>query len=377
MVWRRRMGGNMQEPSEKEARDKTCMDIGRFFFENGIAFNVAKSPSFINMCRSIGNFKRGLKPPTPYELGTTILNTEEENTKAIVANVDVSNVVKDATLLFNLLDEVVEEIGEDIVVQVVTDNASNYKKAGEMLMKKRTRLWWTPCAAHSAHWPSLNSDEASIFDDNDNNFAESEHQSLPDSTIVQDQDFRKSSTISQMKYVRPYTLVKEFQKKTKELAQRQSLGGASLLGLTVMGDYVSIGYSMPKFGIDSEYTGIVSTKERDIDDIAIEFRDLNFKYNVAGYAIGLPLTKEKDNPEVAKVKNFVADLYSTQKLKGLKYTYFYERSASKYLAEVWQKPQSPSPPFVERWVGKCLMQEYYNLYLKELYPIDEDDDEDD
>ncbi|TXG68253.1 hypothetical protein EZV62_003188 [Acer yangbiense] len=181
------------------------------------------------------------------------------------------------------------------------------------------------------------------------NFAESEHQSLPDSTIVQDQDFRKSSTLSQMKYVRPYTLVKEFQKKTKELSQRQSLAGASLLGLTVMGDYVSIGYSMPKFGIDSEYTGIVSMKERDIDDIAIEFRDLNFNYNVAGYAIGLPLTKEKDNPQIAKVKNFVADLYSTQKLEGLKYTYFYERSASK---------------------------EYYNLYLKDHYPIDENEDDD-
>ncbi|KAK0603225.1 hypothetical protein LWI29_002651 [Acer saccharum] len=80
-------GGNMQEPSEKEARDKTYMDIGRFFFENGIAFNVVKSPSFINMCRSIGNFGHGLKPPTPYELSTTILNAEEENTKAIVADV--------------------------------------------------------------------------------------------------------------------------------------------------------------------------------------------------------------------------------------------------------------------------------------------------
>ncbi|KAK1588511.1 hypothetical protein Q3G72_024175 [Acer saccharum] len=182
-------GGNMQEPSKKEARDKTYMDIGRFFFENGIAYNVVKSPSFINMCRSIGNFGHGLKPPTPYELSTTILNAEEENTKAIVADVkktwtqtrvsimsdgwkdmrgrqlinflvnnphgtvflksiDASNVVKNATLLFNLLDEVVEEVGEDIVVQVVTDNASNYKKAGEMLMKKRTRLWWTPCTAH-------------------------------------------------------------------------------------------------------------------------------------------------------------------------------------------------------------------------------------
>ncbi|KAK3211888.1 hypothetical protein Dsin_016594 [Dipteronia sinensis] len=145
-------GGNNQQPSENEARDKTSMDIGRLFFKNIIAFNVAKSPSFIKMCRSIGNFGCGLKPPIPYELSTTILNAEEENTIAIVSDVkktwtqtgvsirmvflksvDASTIVKDATLLFKLLDEVVEEVGEDIVVQVVTDNASNYKKAGEQL----------------------------------------------------------------------------------------------------------------------------------------------------------------------------------------------------------------------------------------------------
>ena len=63
-------------------------------------------------------------------------------------SVDVSDVVKDANLLFNLLDDVVEEVGEENVIQVVTDNASNYKKAGELLMEKRKRLWWTPCAAH-------------------------------------------------------------------------------------------------------------------------------------------------------------------------------------------------------------------------------------
>ncbi|KAK2645469.1 hypothetical protein Ddye_020664 [Dipteronia dyeriana] len=62
-------------------------------------------------------------------------------------SVDASNAVKDATMLFWLLDEVVEVVGKDLVVQVVTDNASNYKKASEMLMKKRTRLWWMPCAA--------------------------------------------------------------------------------------------------------------------------------------------------------------------------------------------------------------------------------------
>ncbi|KAK1565650.1 hypothetical protein Q3G72_031716 [Acer saccharum] len=174
---------------EKEARENTCMDIADFFYENGLAFNVASSPSFTKMLRSVGSYGRGLKPPTAYELSTSLLIKGESNTQAIVdevkktwsqtrvsimsdgwkdirgrqlinflvnnphgtvflKSIDASDVVKDATLLFNLLDSVVEEVGEDYVVRVVTDNASNYKKAGEMLMKKRTRLWWTPCAAH-------------------------------------------------------------------------------------------------------------------------------------------------------------------------------------------------------------------------------------
>ena len=42
----------------------------------------------------------------------------------------------------------VEEIGEENVVQGIIDNASNYENAGMRLMEKRRRLWWTPCAAH-------------------------------------------------------------------------------------------------------------------------------------------------------------------------------------------------------------------------------------
>ncbi|RVX19940.1 hypothetical protein CK203_004465 [Vitis vinifera] len=49
--------------------------------------------------------------------------------------------------MFKHLDEVVEEIGEENVVQVITDNASNYVNVGMRLMEKMRRLWWTPCAA--------------------------------------------------------------------------------------------------------------------------------------------------------------------------------------------------------------------------------------
>jgi len=61
---------------------------------------------------------------------------------------DASDQVKDAQLLFHLLDGVVIEVGLENVVQIITDNASNYVAAGRMLEEKHPTIWWTPCAAH-------------------------------------------------------------------------------------------------------------------------------------------------------------------------------------------------------------------------------------
>ena len=60
-------------------------------------------------------------------------------------SVDASNRVKDGQLLFQLLDEVVE-VGVANVVQVITDNASNYVLARKLLEEKHKTIFWTPCA---------------------------------------------------------------------------------------------------------------------------------------------------------------------------------------------------------------------------------------
>jgi hypothetical protein len=48
----------------------------------------------------------------------------------------------------DLLDEFIWEVGPQHVVQVITDNASNYVAAGRMLMQRCPTLFWTPCVAH-------------------------------------------------------------------------------------------------------------------------------------------------------------------------------------------------------------------------------------
>ncbi|KAI8551034.1 hypothetical protein RHMOL_Rhmol06G0153500 [Rhododendron molle] len=61
---------------------------------------------------------------------------------------DTSSIIKNGVALFELLDNFVEEIGEENVIQVVTDSASAFVLAGELLMDNRKKLIWSPCAAH-------------------------------------------------------------------------------------------------------------------------------------------------------------------------------------------------------------------------------------
>ena len=62
-------------------------------------------------------------------------------------SVDASDKIKDNKYIYGLLKDVIKEVGEENVVQIVTDNGSAFVKAGKLLMKKYN-LYWTPCAAH-------------------------------------------------------------------------------------------------------------------------------------------------------------------------------------------------------------------------------------
>jgi len=44
-----------------------------------------------------------------------------------------------------MLDSLAEEIGEEHVVQVITNNGNNYVLASKLLEEKRLNIYWTPC----------------------------------------------------------------------------------------------------------------------------------------------------------------------------------------------------------------------------------------
>ncbi|XP_027171531.1 uncharacterized protein LOC113771111 [Coffea eugenioides] len=163
--------------------------VSKFFHFNAIPFHAADNPYYQSMIDEIAKAGSGIKGPSAYQIGNEYLDEEFEElekylgdiydkfstfgctlmcdgwstrTKHPIINfmvycdrhmiyhssVDCTNVKKTDEYIFKLMDEVVEVVGEKNVVQVVTDSESSMKAAGQLLMKKRKNLFWSPCAAH-------------------------------------------------------------------------------------------------------------------------------------------------------------------------------------------------------------------------------------
>ncbi|XP_028209634.1 uncharacterized protein LOC114392630 [Glycine soja] len=180
---------NIRESMDKNEVLKVHQHIARFWYQAGLSFNLIKLKSFENMVAAIGQYGPHLPIPSYHDIRVPLLKKEVEYTENLMKghreqwvkygctimsdawtdrkqrciinflinsqagtmflkSVDGSGFVKTGEKLFELLDAIVEEVGEENVVQVVTDNGSNYVLAGKLLEEKRKHIYWTPCAAH-------------------------------------------------------------------------------------------------------------------------------------------------------------------------------------------------------------------------------------
>ncbi|KAL0458128.1 UNVERIFIED_CONTAM: hypothetical protein Slati_0440000 [Sesamum latifolium] len=173
----------------KEGMKKVGKAVSKFFIFNALPFNAADSgPYMQSMIDTIAEVGPGVKGPYGYQIGGIYLNEEVEELENINtlrvkwpifgctimcagwssrtrhpiinfmiycdrnmiyhSSVDCTNKEKNINFIFGLMDRVVEEIGEQNVVQVITDNESSFRAAGEILMQKIKHLFWSPCEAH-------------------------------------------------------------------------------------------------------------------------------------------------------------------------------------------------------------------------------------
>ncbi|KAA8547073.1 hypothetical protein F0562_003502 [Nyssa sinensis] len=90
--------------------------IAKFFIYENIPPSKAQGHFYQMMIDEIALAGVGLKGPTPYEIGGPLLDDEIEELREYIKSVNTSSYDKDANYIFQLMDQVVEEIGERYVV---------------------------------------------------------------------------------------------------------------------------------------------------------------------------------------------------------------------------------------------------------------------
>ncbi|XP_057872600.2 uncharacterized protein LOC131078829 isoform X2 [Cryptomeria japonica] len=159
----------------KEVHDAAKMAVGRFWTYSSIPFFVATSPYWQEMVDALTICKAGFKAPSESDLkgpilsqmvndvkkdldeqrqiwstkGCTIMTdgwTDRRNRTLLnfyvssaggtvfIKSIDASAHCKNATYLCEQIEEVIDDVGEENVVQVVTDSAAYYVAADKLLI---------------------------------------------------------------------------------------------------------------------------------------------------------------------------------------------------------------------------------------------------
>ncbi|XP_072054868.1 uncharacterized protein [Arachis hypogaea] len=173
----------------KEAIHEVDKRFARWMMDCKIPFNAVMSPFFQDMLDGVAGIGPGYKGPSYDKLrvhlladlkregqmvvdsyrsawketGCTLMAdgwTDQRQRTLInflvycskglcfVKSIDASSIVKNAQHLCNLFSEVIEWIGPNNIVHVVTDNAANYVAAGRLINRNYDNIYWSPCAAH-------------------------------------------------------------------------------------------------------------------------------------------------------------------------------------------------------------------------------------
>ncbi|XP_075075925.1 uncharacterized protein LOC107776104 [Nicotiana tabacum] len=185
--------GNPQVDAKAILRDRAVTFFARWMYDAGLPFNcVNYTDTFAAFIEAVGQYGPGMKPPTYYEVSRPYLKKEVAEVNKIVEehkvewnkfgcsimmdkwtarkgkmiinilvnspkgrlfleSIDASDSSTDSTKIYSLFKSTIDSIGAENVVQVVTDNASENVKAGDMMSACYPHIYWTPCAAHSVN----------------------------------------------------------------------------------------------------------------------------------------------------------------------------------------------------------------------------------
>ncbi|XP_072959848.1 uncharacterized protein [Typha angustifolia] len=189
---KRRSGETALEKSFNMAsRNQLHSQIARMFYSVGLPFHLARNPYYVKSYTFATNSQiAGYLPPGYNMLRTTLLQQERANIErllepikgtwkekgvsimcdgwtdaqrrplinflAVTENgpmflraVNCEGEYKDKFFISSLISKVIEEVGAQNVVQVITDNAPVCKSAGMLIEAQYSNIFWTPCVVHT------------------------------------------------------------------------------------------------------------------------------------------------------------------------------------------------------------------------------------
>ncbi|XP_052619896.1 uncharacterized protein LOC111897506 [Lactuca sativa] len=159
-------------PIKEKLKKVAWKKIAIWAYSVGLPFNVVRDEGFQDAINAIGEYGRGMPAPSYHNIRVTLLKDVLEDTHKFVdsfrpqwkkfgcsimsdfwtdvflKSIDASEHIHNVEYIVKKVNEVIAEVGEENVVQFITDNGSNYKAAGKILEEQHPKLFWTPCAAH-------------------------------------------------------------------------------------------------------------------------------------------------------------------------------------------------------------------------------------
>ncbi|XP_073004802.1 uncharacterized protein [Typha latifolia] len=173
------------------AHNQLDCEIARMFYSAGLPFHLAKNPYYVRAFTLVANNQISDYLPPGYNLlRTTLLQQERANIERLLdpikstwkekgvtivcdgwtdaqrrplinffavtesspiflRAVNCEGEYKDELFISSLIIEVIEKIGQQNVVQVITDNVDICKAAGMLIESKYSHIFWTPCIVHT------------------------------------------------------------------------------------------------------------------------------------------------------------------------------------------------------------------------------------
>ncbi|KAL9683714.1 hypothetical protein QQ045_015542 [Rhodiola kirilowii] len=211
---KRRGGSDLEKSFDNQARSELDCAIAIMFYTSGLPFSLARNPNYFRCFTMAANSKLGgYLPPGYNRIRTTLLENEKKHLDLSLASikstwrakgvtivsdgwsdpsrrplinfivcsesgpmfikaVDCSGEVKGGDFIAHLFREVIDEVGDENVIQVITDNASNCKASGEIIEGYYPRIYWTSCVVHTLNLALKNICAARNINNNEETYIE-------------------------------------------------------------------------------------------------------------------------------------------------------------------------------------------------------------